>query len=52
MLHHFLTTLIELPGFIKSSAQNKVVHIELSLHLSFQLSHSLEGYTVGIIVGF
>jgi hypothetical protein len=52
MLHHFLTTLIELPDFIKSSAQNKVVHIELSLHLSFQLSHSLEGYMVGIIVGF
>jgi hypothetical protein len=50
--HHLLTTWMELWGFIKSSAQNKAVHLGLSLHLSFQLSHSLGGYTMGTIMGF
>jgi hypothetical protein len=52
MLHHLLTTRTELWGFIKSSAQNKAVHMELSLHLSFQLIRSLGAYTVGTTVGF
>jgi hypothetical protein len=39
-------------GFIKSSAQNKVVHMEFSFHLSFQLSRSLGGYTVRTTTGF
>jgi hypothetical protein len=39
-------------GFIKSSSQNKAVHMELSLRLSFQLSHSLGGYMVGTTVRF
>jgi hypothetical protein len=52
MLHHILTTRMELSGFIKLLAQNKVVHIEPSLRLSFYLRHSLGGYTVGTTVGF
>jgi hypothetical protein len=52
MLRHFLTTRMELCGFIKSSAQNKVVHMKLSLRLSFQLRRSLRGYTMGATVGF
>jgi hypothetical protein len=43
---------MELWDFIKSSAQNKVVHMELSLGLSFQLRCSLGGYTVGTTMGF
>jgi hypothetical protein len=39
-------------GFIKLSVQNNVVHIELSFHLSFQLSRSLRVYTVGTNTGF
>jgi hypothetical protein len=39
-------------GFIKSSAQNKVVQIELSLHLSFHPRRSLGGYMVGTNTGF
>jgi hypothetical protein len=39
-------------GLHKSSAQTKAVHMELSLSLSFQLSRSLEGYTVGTTMGF
>jgi hypothetical protein len=35
MLHHILTTWMEMWGSIKSSAQNKAVHMELSLYLSF-----------------
>jgi hypothetical protein len=34
---HFLTTQTRPWGFIKSSAQNKAVHMELSLCLNFQL---------------
>jgi hypothetical protein len=30
----------------------QVVHTELSLRLTFQLRHSLEGYTVGTTAGF
>jgi hypothetical protein len=33
--HHLLTTQTKLWGFIKPSARNKVVHIELNLRLSF-----------------
>jgi hypothetical protein len=50
--HQLLTTQTKPWGFIKSSAQNKIVHMELNLHLSFQLYHSLMGYTVGIIAAF
>ncbi len=51
-LRHFLTTQMELWGFIKSLAQNKAVHMELSLHVSFYLRRSLRGYTVGTNMGF
>jgi hypothetical protein len=34
------------------SAQTKVVHMELSICLSFQLSHSLGSYMVGTTTGF
>jgi hypothetical protein len=50
--HHILTTQTESWGFIKSSVQNLLVHMELSLRLSFYLSHSIGGYTVGITSGF
>jgi hypothetical protein len=50
--HHILTTRMELWGFIKPLAQNKVVHIEFSLRLSFYLKRSLRSYTVGTTVGF
>jgi hypothetical protein len=43
---------MELWGFVKSSPQNKAVHMELSLHLSFQLRRSLGGYTVGTTTGY
>jgi hypothetical protein len=33
-------------GFFKSSVLSLLVHMELSLHLSFYLRHSLGGYTV------
>jgi hypothetical protein len=49
---HLLTTRMELWGFIKPLAQNKAVHMELSLHLSFLLGHSLRSYTVDTIAGF
>jgi hypothetical protein len=49
---HFLTIWMELWGFIKSSVQNKAIHMEHSLRLSFQLRRSLGGYTVGTTVGF
>jgi hypothetical protein len=35
MPHHFLTTWTELWGFIKSLAQTCIVHLKLSLRLSF-----------------
>jgi hypothetical protein len=52
MPHHILITRMEPWGFIKSSTQNKVVHMELSLRLSFYLRHSLGGYMVGTAIGF
>jgi hypothetical protein len=52
MLHHILTTWTKLWGFIKQLVSKKVVHMELSLHLSFYLRRSLEGYTVGTTAGF
>jgi hypothetical protein len=39
-------------GIMKSSAQNKAIHMELSIRLSFQLRRSLGGYTVGTTAGF
>jgi hypothetical protein len=50
--HHILTTQMEPWGFIKPSAQNKIVLMKLSLCLSFYLRCSLGGYTVGTTVGF
>jgi hypothetical protein len=38
--------------FIKSSALYLLVHMELSIHLSFYLRHNLGGYTEGTTVGF
>jgi hypothetical protein len=52
VLHHILTTRMELRGFIKSSAQNNVIHMELRLRLSFFLKRSLEGYTLGTTTGY
>jgi hypothetical protein len=52
MPHHILTTRIEPWGFIKSSAKNKAIHMELSLCLSFYLRHILGGYMMGTIAGF
>jgi hypothetical protein len=52
MPHHILTTRMELWGFIKSSVPNRAIHMELSLHLSFYLKHTLGGYTVDTTVGF
>jgi hypothetical protein len=49
--HHILTTRMELRGFIKSVWQNKVVHMELGLCLSFYLRRSLWGYMVGTTAG-
>jgi hypothetical protein len=48
--HHILTTQIEPWSFIKLTAQNYVVHMELSLCLSFYLRRSLGGTTVGLLV--
>jgi hypothetical protein len=39
-------------SFIKSLAQNNAVHMELSLCLTFELRHSIGGYTAGTTVGF
>jgi hypothetical protein len=52
MPHHILTTWMEPWVFIKLSAQNKVVHMELSLHMSFYLRCNLRGYTVGTTTVF
>jgi hypothetical protein len=52
MPHHILTTRMELWSFIKLSAQNKAVHIELSLCLSFYLRCNHSGYKVGTTTGF
>jgi hypothetical protein len=41
MPHHILTTQMEPWGFIKPSAQNKIVLMKLSLCLSFYLRCSL-----------
>jgi hypothetical protein len=43
---------MELWGFFKSSALYLSVHIELSLHLSFYLRHSLGGYMMDTTTGF
>jgi hypothetical protein len=48
--HHLLTTQTEPWGFLKPLAQNKPVHMELSINISFQLIHILGGYTVGTTV--
>jgi hypothetical protein len=50
--HHILTTRIEPCGFFKLSVLYLLVHMELSLWLSFYLRHSLEGYTVGTTAEF
>jgi capsule polysaccharide modification protein KpsS len=47
-----LTTQMESWGFFKSSVSYLLVHMELSLHLSFYLRHSLGGYTVDTTTGF
>jgi hypothetical protein len=52
MPHHILTTQTEPWGFNKSSVQNNVEHMELSLCLRFYLRRSLRGYTVGATMGF
>jgi hypothetical protein len=49
---HLLTIRTELLDFIESSTQNKVIHMELSLRLSFLLRHNLRGYTVGTTTEF
>jgi hypothetical protein len=50
--HHNVITRMELWGFIKSSALYLSVHMEFSLCLSFYLTRSLKGYTVGTTAGF
>jgi hypothetical protein len=50
--HHILTTQMELWDLIKSSVLYLLVHMELSLRLSFYLRCSLGGYTVGTTMGF
>jgi hypothetical protein len=52
MLHYILTTQMEPWDFIKLSAHNQAVHMELSLQLSFYLRRSLGGYMVGTTTGF
>jgi hypothetical protein len=39
-------------GFFKPSTLYLSIHMELSLHLSFYLRHSLKGYMVDTTVGF
>jgi hypothetical protein len=51
MPHLILTIWMEPWGFIKSTMQNKAVHVKLSLHLTFYLIHNLGGYTVGTTAG-
>jgi hypothetical protein len=50
--HHILTIQMEPWGLIKSSVQNQVVHMKLSLCLSFYLRCSLRIYIVGTTMGF
>jgi hypothetical protein len=50
--HHILTTRTEPWGFIKLLALYQLVHVELSLHLSFYLRCNIGGYTVGTTMGF
>jgi hypothetical protein len=52
MLCHILTSLMEPWGFIKSSTSNQMVHMKLSLYLSFCLRRNLRGYMVGTTTGF
>jgi hypothetical protein len=49
---HILTTRIEPRCFTKSSVPNQIVHMQLSLRLSFYLRRSLRGYMVGTTVVF
>jgi hypothetical protein len=49
--HILLTTWMD-SVLHKLSAQTKIVHMELNLRLSFQLSHSLGGYMVGSTMRF
>jgi hypothetical protein len=51
-LHHVIATQTEPWGFIKSSALYLLVHMKLSLRLSFYLRRSLRGSTVGTSMGF
>jgi hypothetical protein len=44
---HLMRTRMELWGFIKSSTENKAIHMEVSHHLSFQLRRNLGGYRGG-----
>jgi hypothetical protein len=50
MPHHILTTRMERWGFIESSVENKALHMELSLRLSFYHKRKLGGATVGFPV--
>jgi hypothetical protein len=43
---------MELWGLVKLSAQTYIVHMKLSLRLSFQPRRTLRGYTVGTTMGF
>jgi hypothetical protein len=52
MPHPILTTQTEQCCFTMLLAQNKVVHMKLSLCLRFYLRGNLEGYTVGTTMGF
>jgi hypothetical protein len=50
--HYILTNWMEPWAFIKPSAHNQALHMELSLRSSFYLRCNLEGYTVSTTVGF
>jgi hypothetical protein len=44
--HHFLTNRMEQWGFIKSSTQTYIVHMKLSLRLSFPTKTQPQGLRV------
>jgi hypothetical protein len=52
MVYHILTIRTKPWGFIKSSVQNKVVHMQLSLLLSFYMKRRLGSYMVSTTTGF
>jgi hypothetical protein len=52
ILHHILTTRTEPWDFVKSPVLYLSVHIKFSLRMSFYLTRSLGGYTMGITMGF